>query len=69
MKVEVDDIREDISEEGDKVDINANNNQNYLASTHRGKDPLDKSIRRSFEESEVDGLIKWAKDLPEDLAS
>jgi hypothetical protein len=26
-------------------------------------------MRKSFEESEVDGLLKWAKDLPDDLAS
>lgn len=31
-------------------------------------DPNDRSIRKSFEESEIDGLIKWAKELPDDLA-
>jgi hypothetical protein len=32
-------------------------------------DPYDRSIRKSFEESEIDGLIKWAKDLPDDIAN
>ena len=26
-------------------------------------------VRKSFEESEVDGLIKWAIELPDDIAS
>lgn len=24
---------------------------------------------KSFEESDIDGLIKWAKDLPDDIAN
>jgi hypothetical protein len=26
-------------------------------------------MKDSLEESEVDGLLKWAKDLPDDIAS
>ena len=26
-------------------------------------------VKKSCEESEIDGLIKWAKDLPDDIAS
>ena len=30
---------------------------------------VETSIRKSCEESDIEGLIKWAKDLPDDLAS
>jgi len=51
-----------VEEEVDKV-------EDKLVASARRRDPNDKSLRKSFEESEVDGLIKWAKDLPDDLAS
>lgn len=64
------DIREDLSEEADKVDQNDRLNSSRKKGAGASVvDPNDRSIRKSFEESEIDGLIKWAKELPDDLAS
>jgi hypothetical protein len=33
-----------------------------------GRDNMS-GVKKSCEESEIDGLIRWAKDLPDDIAS
>jgi hypothetical protein len=44
-------------------------NDNMLLSVNHKVDKLDNSLRKSCEESEVDGLIKWANNLPDDIAN
>ena len=62
-----DDIKEDISEEEDKVDLTL---KAPSSPTKMGQSLKGNKVDRSFEESEdVDGLIKWAKNLPDDIGN
>jgi hypothetical protein len=53
-----------LSEDNDKVDAKEdmkNTSNKFMESLKKGD--------KSFEESDIDGLIKWAKDLPDDFAN
>jgi hypothetical protein len=56
-----------LSDDGNKIDEEDDNmkktaNKFYESLKKSGKD-------KSFDESDIDGLIKWAKDLPDDVAN
>lgn len=59
-------IPEEIKEEEYNDTLKIDNN---MLSVNKKGDNNDNSLRKSCEESEIDGLINWANNLPDDMAS
>ena len=64
----MEEIKEDIKEE--VVTTSMNIDMKIIREMNNLQPAEDKeTLRKSFEESEVDGLIKWAIGLPDDFAN